>query len=47
MGQIYHANIYDIEEKTACVMDADKFHANCYSFSRTVVQKKRGGNGDV
>ena len=32
MGQIYHANIYDIEERAACVMDADKFHANCYSF---------------
>ena len=36
MGQIYSACIYDIEDRTACVMDADKFHANCYSFCGTV-----------
>ena len=36
MGQIYHACIYDTNEMTAYVMDADKFHANCYSFSGTV-----------
>ena len=36
MGQIYSACIYDIEERTACVMDADKFHANCYSYCGAV-----------
>ncbi|GHT99472.1 hypothetical protein FACS1894126_5730 [Alphaproteobacteria bacterium] len=36
MGQIFHACAYDIESKTCCVMDADKFHANCYSFSGAV-----------
>ncbi|GHV38192.1 hypothetical protein FACS1894187_16650 [Synergistales bacterium] len=36
MGQIFHACIYDIESMTCCCMDADKFHANCYSFSGAV-----------
>jgi hypothetical protein len=36
MGQIFHACIYDIDSMTCCAMDADKFHANCYSFSSTV-----------
>jgi hypothetical protein len=37
MGQIFHACAYDIETKTCCVIEADKFHANCYSFSGAVV----------
>ena len=37
MGQIFHACAYDIETKTCCVIDADKFHANCYSFCGTVL----------
>ena len=36
MGQIFHACAYDIETKTCCVYDADKFHANCYSNCGTV-----------
>ena len=36
MGQIFYACAYDIETKTCCVYDADKFHANCYSFSGAV-----------
>jgi len=30
MGQIFYSSAYDIETKTCCVYDADKFHANCY-----------------
>jgi hypothetical protein len=37
MGQIFDACIYDIDSMTCCVMDADKFHANCYSFSGAVI----------
>jgi hypothetical protein len=37
MGQIFNACAYDIETKTCCVLDADKFHANCYSLSGTVL----------
>ncbi|MHC6203983.1 hypothetical protein ACYULU_12415 [Breznakiellaceae bacterium SP9] len=37
MGQIFYASAYDIEEKTCCVMEADKFHANCYSYSGAVL----------
>jgi len=36
MGQIFHACAYDIETKTRCVYDADKFHANCYAHSGAV-----------
>jgi hypothetical protein len=36
MGQIFHACAYDIDKKKCCVYDADKFHANCYSFSAEV-----------
>ena len=36
MGQIFNACAYDIKTKECCVIDADKFHANCYSFSGTV-----------
>ena len=36
MGQIFHACAYDIETKTCCVMDADKFHANCFAHSGAV-----------
>ena len=36
MGQIFHACAYDIDTKTCCVYDADKFHANCYSICGTV-----------
>ncbi|MCL1917419.1 MAG: hypothetical protein FWG14_03745 [Peptococcaceae bacterium] len=37
MGQIFCACAYDIETKTCCVMDADKFHANCYAHSGAVL----------
>jgi len=37
MGQIFHACAYDVERKISCVLDADKFHANCFSYSCTVV----------
>ena len=36
MGQIFHACAYDVETKISCVLDADKFHANCFSCSGTV-----------
>jgi len=36
MGQIFYSCVYDIETKTCCVYDADKFHANCYAHSRNV-----------
>jgi lipopolysaccharide biosynthesis glycosyltransferase len=36
MGQIFHACVYDTEKKKCSVIDADKFHANCYSCSGTV-----------
>ena len=36
MGQIFHATAYEKETKTCCVLDADKFHANCYSYSGVV-----------
>ena len=31
MGQIFFSSAYDVDTKTCCVYDADKFHANCYS----------------
>ena len=37
MGQIFHACAYDTETKTCCVLNADKFHANCYSSCGTVL----------
>ena len=37
MGQIFHACAYDIKSKTCCVRCADKFHANCYSYSGAVL----------
>jgi hypothetical protein len=36
MGQIFLACAYDIENKKCCLFDADKFHANCYSYSGAV-----------
>ena len=36
MGQIFHSCVYDIETRTCCVYDADKFHANCYAHSGSV-----------
>ena len=36
MGQIFYACAYDIDTKTCCVYDADKFHANCYGCCGTV-----------
>jgi len=36
MGQIFRSCAYDIETKTCCVYDADKFHANCYAHSGSV-----------
>ena len=37
MGQIFMASAYDIESKTCCTFYADKFHANCYSYSDAVI----------
>ncbi|MDR1871440.1 MAG: hypothetical protein LBS60_05860 [Deltaproteobacteria bacterium] len=37
MGQRYRATIYDIDDMTRFMIDADKFDANCYSFSAAVV----------
>ena len=36
MGQIFKACAYDMENMRCCVIDSDKFHANCYSYSGTV-----------
>jgi len=36
MGQIFYSCAYDIENRTCCVYDADKFHANCYSMCGSV-----------
>jgi len=36
MGQIFYACAYDVENKKCCVFHADKFHANCYSYSGAV-----------
>ena len=33
MRQIFSACIYDIDSMTCCVMNVDKFHADCYYFS--------------
>jgi len=37
MGQIYIATAYDIAEMKCCTIYADKFHANCYTYSEPVV----------
>jgi len=37
MGQFFTAVAYDVETKTCFAIDADKFHANCYNYSGTVV----------
>jgi hypothetical protein len=36
MGQIFHSCVYDVESMTCSVEEADKFHANCYSYSGSV-----------
>ena len=36
MGQIFQACAYDIDTRTCCVIDADKFDANCYANCGTV-----------
>ena len=36
MGQIFKACAYDMDNMRCCVIDADKFHANCYSYSGAV-----------
>jgi hypothetical protein len=36
MGQIFYACAYDIENTTCCVIESDKFHANCYAHSGSV-----------
>jgi len=36
MGQIYIATAYDITEMNCCTIYADKFHANCYTYSGAV-----------
>jgi len=33
MGQIFVATVYDTKKKECFSVDADKFHANCYSYS--------------
>jgi len=37
MGQIFYASAYDAKTKECCVMDADKFHANCFSYNGTII----------
>lgn len=37
MGQIFYACAYDMDSKECCVVGADKFHANCYSYSGAVL----------
>lgn len=37
MGQIFYACAYDIESKTCCVVNADKFYSNCYNYSGAVL----------
>ena len=37
MGQIFYASAYDIQSKKCYVVCADKFHANCYSYSGAVL----------
>jgi len=32
MGQIFHATVYNTETRKCISIDADKFHANCYSY---------------
>lgn len=36
MGQIFNATVYNTKSRECFVEDADKFHANCYSFSTVV-----------
>jgi len=36
MGQIFYSCAYDTESMECCVYAADKFHANCYSYSGPV-----------
>jgi len=36
MGQIFYSCAYDTESISCCIYDADKFHANCFSFSGSV-----------
>ena len=36
MGQIFYACAYDTESRICSTIDADKFHANCYSYSGPV-----------
>ena len=36
MGQTFYACAYDIENKKCCIYHADKFNANCYSYSGAV-----------
>jgi hypothetical protein len=37
MGQTFTACIYDIDNMECCTVEADKFHANCYSYCGTVL----------
>jgi len=37
MGQIFHAVAFDSETRNKSVVYADKFHANCYSYSGAVL----------
>jgi hypothetical protein len=36
MGQIFYACVYDTENRICSVVNVDKFHANCYSYSGAV-----------
>ena len=37
MGQMFCSIAYDIDSREAVSMCADKFHANCYSYSGNVI----------
>ena len=37
MGQVFYACAYDVDARTCCVIDADKFNANCYAHSGAVL----------
>jgi len=37
MGQIFYACAYDTETRTCCMMNVDKFHANCHAESGAVL----------
>jgi hypothetical protein len=38
MGQMFNACVYDTKKRICSVIDADKFHASCYSYSDAVAE---------